>query len=152
MGEIGVEINLICWLLSSLLVWVMEESRCHHLSLNKDASACVVVLGTCRLVPGHAGGFSHLGFWPLGKWSWVGRGGGHFCEVLNSYLPVLQSWFGKVLLKTDAVYNENHVSVEENCDLVMHMLFLVLLVGRNSYVSGWGDLYVLLFQYLQHET
>lgn len=76
MGEIGVEINLICWLLSSLLVWVMEESRCYHLSLNKDASACVVVLGTCRLVPGHAGGFSHLGFWPLGKWSWVGRGGG----------------------------------------------------------------------------
>lgn len=125
----------------------MEKSRCHHLSLNKDASACVVVLGTCRLVPGHAGGFSHLGFW-----SWASGPGWEGEEVLNSYLPVLQSWFGKALLKTDAVYNEIHVSVEENCELVMHMLFLVLLVGRNSYVSGWGGLYVLLFQYLQHET
>lgn len=129
MGETGAEIPLICGCcpVSSYGLWEKP-----------------------RLVPDLAGGFSHLGSWPLGKWSWARRGGRDSCEVLDSHPPVSQGWFGKVLLKTDAVCNENHVSVEENCELVVRMLFLLLLDGGNSSVTGLGDLYVLLFQYLQH--
>ena len=52
------------------------------------------------------------------------------------------------------MYNdiENYVSVEEDCELVVHMLLLLLLTGGCSSVTGFGSLYALLLQCLLDET
>lgn len=44
---------------------------------------------------------------------------------------LVPGWCGKVLLKADGVCNdiENSVSVDDNCELVMHGLFSLLLAG-----------------------
>lgn len=62
---------------------------------------------------------------------------------------VFQGW-----LKTNAVYNgtENRVFLEENRELVMHMLLSLLLTEGCGSVTGLGGLNVLLLQRLPDET